>query len=190
LENEALLIYDEVQMGVGVTGTFWCHEQFGPEAQPDLIAFGKKMQVCGILGGPRVDEVHDNVFRVSSRINSTWGGNLVDMVRVDRILEIIEEDNVLENVQSVGAHFMHQLHAIGQEHPHVTNIRGRGLICAFDLPSRALRDQFLRHGMAHNVMFLGCAERTIRFRPTLTISQPEIDLGCSVIRTVLKELGV
>jgi L-lysine 6-transaminase len=189
-ENEALLIYDEVQMGMGCTGTFWCHEHFGPNARPDIISFGKKMQVCGILAGPKVDEVETNVFRVSSRINSTWGGNLVDMVRVDRIMEIMEEDNVLENVRTTGAYFQSKLHEISQEKPGVTNVRGRGLICAFDLPSRATRDEFIRRGREHNVLFLGCAERSIRFRPTLTITPAEIDLGIQAIRTVLTELGV
>jgi L-lysine 6-transaminase len=93
-ENEALLIYDEVQTGVGLSGKFWCHEHFGDKARPDIIAFGKKMQVCGILAGKRIDEVEHNVFNVSSRINSTWGGSLVDMVRATKILEIIQEDNL------------------------------------------------------------------------------------------------
>jgi L-lysine 6-transaminase len=91
-EHEALLIYDEIQTGVGLTGKFWCHQHFGPDARPDIIAFGKKMQVCGILAGKRLDEIEGNVFKVSSRINSTWGGNLVDMVRSSKIMEIIEED--------------------------------------------------------------------------------------------------
>jgi L-lysine 6-transaminase len=60
-EHEAMLIYDEVQTGVGLTGKFWCHEHFGEKARPDIIAFGKKMQVCGILASNRVDEVENNV---------------------------------------------------------------------------------------------------------------------------------
>jgi L-lysine 6-transaminase len=91
-EEDALLIFDEVQTGVGLTGTMWAHEQLG--VKPDILAFGKKMQVCGILATNRVDEVPDNVFRVSSRINSTWGGSLTDMVRATRYLEIIQEDNI------------------------------------------------------------------------------------------------
>jgi L-lysine 6-transaminase len=77
-KHEALLIYDEVQTGVGLTGKFWAHEHY---VKPDILAFGKKAQVCGILAGTRIDDLDTNVFRVSSRINSTWGGNLVDMVR-------------------------------------------------------------------------------------------------------------
>lgn len=70
-ENDALFILDEVQTGCGITGTAWAYQQLG--LSPDVVAFGKKTQVCGIMAGGRVDEVHDNVFHVSSRINSTWG---------------------------------------------------------------------------------------------------------------------
>ena len=71
-----------------MTGTAWAYQQLG--VMPDVVAFGKKTQVCGVMAGRRVDEVADNVFAVGSRINSTWGGNLVDMVRSRRILEVIE----------------------------------------------------------------------------------------------------
>ncbi len=189
LAHDILLIYDEVQVGVGVTGTFWAHEQFGPEARPDMIVFGKKMQICGLMAGPRVDEIPTNVFKVPSRINSTWGGNLVDMVRADKILSIIEDENVLANVQSSGEVLLHGLQQLSGVHSQVTNARGRGLICAFDLPSRAYRDAFIQHGLQHNTLFLGCAERTIRFRPTLTITADEVRMGLEVINAVLTELG-
>src|SRR5690625_7756624 len=80
---------------MGMTGKRWCCEHF--DVLPDLLAFGKKSQVCGVMAGPRIDEVKDNCFRLSSRINSTWGGNLADMVRSTHYLEIIEEENLLEN---------------------------------------------------------------------------------------------
>ena len=113
-ENDALFIFDEVQSGVGITGHFWAHQALGIE--PDLIAFGKKTQVCGVLAGPKLDEVDDHVFQVPSRINSTWGGNLVDMIRFDRILEVIEEDDLLANAAEVGQHLQHRLHGLAEEH--------------------------------------------------------------------------
>jgi L-lysine 6-transaminase len=189
LEHEALLIYDEVQVGVGATGTFWSFEQFGPDARPDIVAFGKKMQICGILAGTRVDEVEHNCFTVSSRINSTWGGNLVDMVRATRILQIIEEDRILEHVQVTGRYFLEQLQVVGAQFPGlVSNVRGRGFILAFDLPSTELRNRFIAEGMAQNVMFLGCGTHSIRFRPTLTMSKAEIDRGIEIIEDVLHKL--
>ncbi len=99
-ENDALFILDEVQTGCGLTGTAWAYQQLG--VHPDVVAFGKKTQVCGIMAGGRVDDIPDNVFAVSSRINSTWGGNLTDMVRSRRILEIIEEDRLVDRARMTG----------------------------------------------------------------------------------------
>ena len=183
-ENEALLIYDEVQTGVGLTGKFWCHEHFGEKARPDVLAFGKKMQVCGILAGTRIDEVEDNVFNVSSRINSTWGGNLVDMVRSAKIMEIIEEDNLCDNAAVVGEYLQSELLAIAAKHPIISNVRGKGLLTAFDFPNKPIRDKFIELALEQNVMYLGCGERSIRFRPALVIEKKHIDEGLEILQYV------
>jgi L-lysine 6-transaminase len=187
-EYEAMLIYDEVQTGVGLTGKFWCHEHFGEKARPDILAFGKKMQVCGILASNRVDEVENNVFRVSSRINSTWGGSLVDMVRSSKIMEIIEEDNLCENAAKMGEYLQDQLAEIAAKYPIITNIRGKGLLTAFDFPNAAIRDTFIEEGLKENVMFLGCGNKSIRFRPALIIEQKHIDAGLTILRKIVANL--
>jgi L-lysine 6-transaminase len=187
-ENEALLIYDEIQTGVGLTGKFWCHEHFGEHARPDIIAFGKKMQVCGILAGNRIDDIETNVFKVPSRINSTWGGNLVDMVRASKILEIIAEDNLCEKAMQTGAYLQQQLLRISQQHPIMSQIRGKGLLTAFDFPDHETRDKFIREGLKHHVMFLGCGDRTIRFRPALIIEQEHIDKGLNILEKIIAML--
>jgi len=187
-ENDCFLIYDEVQTGVGLSGKFWAHEHFGELARPDIIAFGKKMQVCGILVGPKVDEIQNNVFKVPSRINSTWGGSLVDMVRSTRILEIIEEDNLLANAGICGNYLQERLVELSKKNEKVRNVRGRGLITAFDFPSKEMRDQFITKGMEENVMFLGCGEKTIRFRPALIIEKKHIDTGIDVIEKIIQSL--
>ena len=186
-ENEALLVYDEVQTGVGLTGRFWCHEHFGELARPDIIAFGKKMQVCGILAGTRVDEIETNAFRVPSRINSTWGGSLVDMVRATKILEIIEEDQLLEQVAHTGTHLQTRLHDLAARYPAISNVRGRGLLCAFDLPDATFRDKFLKDSLAHGALFLGCGDRSIRFRPALIVTPGAIDTGMDIICRVMDQ---
>jgi len=187
-ENEAMLIYDEIQTGVGLTGKFWCHEHFGENARPDIIAFGKKMQVCGILASRRVDEVENNVFKVSSRINSTWGGSLVDMVRSSKIMEIIEEDNLCDNAAKVGEYLQDQLIDIAGRHPIISNVRGKGLLTAFDFPDKATRDKFINIGMENNVMYLGCGTRSIRFRPALIIEKNHIDEGLSILEKIVHTL--
>jgi L-lysine 6-transaminase len=187
-ENEAMLIYDEIQTGVGLTGKFWCHGHFGEKARPDILAFGKKMQVCGILASKRVDEVQNNVFKVPSRINSTWGGSLVDMVRATKILEIIQEDDLCENAAQMGTYLQNQLADIAKGHPAMSNVRGRGLMTSFDFPTKVMRDKFLQLGLEQNVMFLGCAEHTIRFRPALIIDKKNIDNGLTILRDIVGNL--
>jgi L-lysine 6-transaminase len=139
--HDVLLIFDEVQCGGGTTGRMWCCEHF--DVRPDLLAFGKKAQACGVMAGPRLDEVPDNVFRLSGRINSTWGGNLVDMVRATHILRLIEHDGLLAHAARVGGILLDALQELAREHPVISAVRGRGLMIAFDLPTRALRDSFI-----------------------------------------------
>ncbi|TKB96808.1 L-lysine 6-transaminase [Pedobacter cryophilus] len=184
-ENDALLIYDEVQTGLGLTGKFWCHQHFGEKARPDIIAFGKKMQVCGILAGKKLDEIETNVFNVPSRINSTWGGNLVDMVRSSKIMEIVEEDQLCDHAAEVGEYLQSQLLKIAETDERVANVRGRGLLTSFDFPTKDLRDKFVKTGMEQGVMFLGCGNQTIRFRPALIIQKEHIDEGMEVMKKVL-----
>ena len=187
-ENEALLIYDEVQTGVGLSGKFWCHQHFGEKARPDILAFGKKMQVCGVLASRRLDEIENNVFCAPSRINSTWGGNLVDMVRSSKILEIIHEDNLCENAAMVGQYLQDGLMAISLADNRITNVRGKGLLTAFDFKDNATRNRFIKEGMNQNVMFLGCGTQTIRFRPALIIEKKHIDEGLDLMQNILKKL--
>ncbi|WP_316793883.1 L-lysine 6-transaminase [Pedobacter frigoris] len=187
-ENDAFLIYDEVQTGVGLTGKFWCHQHYSEKARPDIIAFGKKMQVCGILVGNKVDQVEKNVFKVPSRINSTWGGNLVDMVRSTQILQIVAEDNLCDNAAVVGQYLKENLEKLAGKFDKMSNVRGKGLLCAFDFPEKAMRDAFISKGMENNVMFLGCGNQTIRFRPALCMEKKHIDEGISVMERILPAL--
>jgi len=186
-EHEALLIFDEVQTGVGITGAMWAHQAIG--VVPDVISFGKKSQVCGILAGPRVDEVPDNVFHTSSRINSTWGGNLVDMVRFTRFLEIIHEENLVENARLVGDYLIGLLHQLAIDYPEtISNVRGRGLMCAVDLPTAEERNAFRNTCYERGLLILGCGERSVRFRPALNITREVIAEGFAIIRSVLDEM--
>jgi L-lysine 6-transaminase len=178
-----LLIYDEVQTGVGMTGKFWAHEHF---VKPDILAFGKKAQVCGILAGKRVDEVETNCFHVSSRINSTWGGNLVDMVRFGRILDIIEEENLVDNAAKVGNYLQTRLEALADNHEYFSNPRGKGLFCAIDLPDTHSRNAVIKECMNNGLMILSCGPNTVRFRPPLTITQAQIDEGLDILEKAYK----
>ena len=183
-EFDALLIFDEVQTGCGLTGTAWAYQQLG--VAPDVVAFGKKTQVCGVMAGRRVDEIADNVFAVSSRINSTWGGNLADMVRSRRILEVIEADGLMEHAAEAGRYLHARLEELAADFPElVRDVRGRGLMRAFSLPSGEQRDELVRKLWDRHVVMLASGPDSVRFRPALTVSYSEIDDAVAAVRDAL-----
>jgi L-lysine 6-transaminase len=157
---------------------------------PDMFSFGKKTQVCGFASNDRILEEPENVFKVSSRINSTWGGNLVDMVRCRKFLEIIDEDGLVENARTVGDFLLSQLRELGAETGgKVTNIRGRGLFIAFDLADHVTRNRVLACWLQkHNTMALASGEKAIRLRPPLTLTREEAALGVKRLRSALTEI--
>jgi L-lysine 6-transaminase len=174
--RDALLIFDEVQTGLGLTGKWWAYEHFG--VLPDILCFAKKMQVGGMFAGPRLDEVPDNVFHVPSRINSTWGGSLVDMVRCTHILEVIVNEGLLDNAARRGKELLTGLEKLAERFPDlVTNARGRGLMCAIDLPSTEIRNDVIRRCFDDKMIVLSCGDHSVRFRPTLTVQTDAIEEG-------------
>ena len=179
-KHEFLLIFDEIQSGIGITGKMWAYEHHGIE--PDIIAFGKKTHVCGIIAGKRVDEIENNVFVESSRINSTFGGNLVDMVRCTRILEIIEEENLVKNAAQVGDKMIDGLEAVAAESKDVvSNVRGKGLMIAFDLPDQVKRDSMLDTMFDNGLLAMKSGDQSIRFRGMLDTPGEIIDQALEIV---------
>jgi len=183
-ENDILLIFDEVQTGLCTTGRTWCCQHF--DVQPDLLAFGKKVQVCGVMAGPRLDEVKDNAFRLPSRLNSTWGGNFTDMVRSTHYLRVIEKENLAANAEKVGAYFLEQLLDWQRGCDLVSAVRGRGLFIAFDLPDPKTRDDFWRKLFDAGLLVLKSGEHSIRFRPALDLTKQVVDESMEILRKQCK----
>lgn len=184
-EHDVLLIFDEVQAGMGITGKMWCCEHFG--VLPDLMSFGKKAQVCGVMAGPRIDEVKDNCFRMPSRINSTWGGNLCDMVRSTHYLRIIEKENLVENARVMGARLQSGVERIAAESGAISEVRGRGLMIAFTLPSKDARDQLWRRLYESGLLVLRSGESSLRLRPVLDITADVVDEALDLLSKAIKQ---
>ena len=187
-ENDILLIFDEVQTGIGITGKMWAYQNFS--VIPDVISFGKKAQVCGILANKeKLDQVEYHVFAESSRINSTFGGNFIDMLRFQLVLEIIEKENLLDNVQKQGAFLLEGLQKLQEKYPQlITNARGRGLMCAFDLPDTKMRNDFQEKLYEENVIILICGDQSLRFRPHLNVTQEDLQFALDKIDKIASQL--
>ncbi|MDR1966636.1 MAG: L-lysine 6-transaminase [Synergistaceae bacterium] len=178
-KNEMMLIFDEVQCGMGITGKMWAWQY---QVAPDIFTFGKKSQICGIAVGPKVDEVENNCFKVSSRINSTWGGTVVDMVRSTKYLEIYRDENILEYVSvTAGPALLKGLEKLRSEFPEIiSNVRGKGLMCAYDIKTPELRSKFLAECAKRHMLILPCGTHTVRFRPALNVPQEDIARGIEI----------
>lgn len=186
-ENDILMVYDEIQTGIGLTGRMWAFQHY--DVAPDIFCFGKKTQVCGIASNERIFDVDENVFRVSSRINSTWGGNLVDMVRAQRYFEVIAEERLVDNAAKVGQTILTGLESLSEKFPGlISNVRGRGLMIAFDLPSGDVRDQAIGKIEENGMLVLASGYQSIRFRPHLVVSAAEAEEGLSRIEKSLEQL--
>jgi L-lysine 6-transaminase len=183
---DCLLICDEVQTGYFGSGKPWMFQHYG--ITPDLFSFGKKSQQCGIMAGARIDQVPDNCFEKSSRINSTWGGNLVDMVRATRVLEVVRDDKLCENAAVMGERWLTAMQSMAGQLDMIGNPRGLGLLMAFDMPTADARNNLLNAMMENGMIGLGSGPRTVRFRPHLAITANDVDRALELTEKSLKSL--
>ncbi|MDD3627795.1 MAG: L-lysine 6-transaminase [bacterium] len=186
-KNNIIFIFDEVQSGMGLTGKWWAFQHCG--ITPDIVCFGKKSQVCGIMATDKLIKVKDNVFQECSRLNSTWGGNLVDMFRATKYLEIIQSENLVKNAEKMGALIMMHLDKLQKEFPaKISNVRGKGLMIAFDCKSPEQRHKLLGIMQKNLMIALPCGKKSVRFRPPLNISKSEVEKGMEILRKSLMAL--
>ena len=187
-DHQCLLLFDEVQTGFFGSGNVWFWQHQG--VAPDIVAFGKKSQVCGIYAGQRLDDVEHNVFRRSSRINSTWGGNLVDMVRSRRYIEIIVEDKLCQHVLELGEHVIAGMREIARSTGAFKNVRGVGSLIACTFETAESRDNMIKDLFNQNVIVLSCGDSAMRFRLPLIMTQSESDLLLNAVEAVASKTAV
>lgn len=171
---DVMFIFDEVQTGIGLTGKMWAYQHLN--FKPDMICFGKKTQTCGFCANSKIDEVEKNVFTESGRINSTWGGNIVDMVRFIILLKIIQEENLVENAAEVGDYLLSKL----QELP-LTHVRGKGLMIAFSFDNMDRRNEIIER-LSPYMLVLKSGYESIRLRPQLGFSFEDADQAVEFIK--------
>ncbi len=176
----AAFILDEVQTGVGMSGTLWAHEQLALPRPPDIVCFGKKMQMGGFFATPQFD------IKQFGRMYQTKNGDRARAMIAEAILRTVVDDGLLERVRSVGSHFLGGLEHLAAQHPRlVTQPRGLGLLLAFDLPSPTMRDEFLKRTLKRGVFASYTGTRSVRLRPHLITEIAHVDDALAVFDEVL-----
>ena len=170
----ACLIFDEVQTGFFATGHRWHCEWL--DVMPDIIVFGKKAQVSGIL----VNQGWSSIFSSSEvgRLCVTFDGDLVDMVRSYHVLKAIKKYKLDMNIYARGEQFLKACKSLS----FAKNVRGHGGILAFDLSNTKNRDIFTYECYEKGLLFNATAEKSIRFRPNLAVSIDEVDEAIDIMR--------
>ncbi len=173
-ENNVPLVIDEVQSGMGRTGKMWAVQNYN--VTPDIIAAGKALQVGASIA-------NNNLRPGEGSISSTWGGgHILDMAIGTKIISIIKRRNLLVNIKKQGEYMLKRLKELKQ----ITNIRGLGLITAFDLPNKKMRNDLIIECARNGLVILGCGEKSIRIIPPYIVSKEEIDQGIEIIEKSIK----
>ncbi len=180
----AMLVLDEVQTGVAATGKMWCHEHFELPEPPDLVAFGKKMQLGGFFARD------EHAITQFGRMYQTRNGDRARVMLSATVLETIAKEKLVERAASLGKYFLEGLNGLAAKFPKlVTEPRGRGLLMSFDMPTTAARDDLLKRAMKRGVMATYTGTRSVRLRPHLVTTEREADIAVSVLGDALAEMG-
>lgn len=159
------IIFDEVQTGFCSSGKKWYFQHI--DIEPDIVVFGKKSQVSGIMVKDSISTVFDN----PKRLSVTFDGDLLDMIRCKYIIKAINANNLCDNASAMGSLFVNELSNI----PGILNIRNCGLIIAFDLKSKEQRDKFFMNLFKNeNMLCNPTGDKSIRIRPNLAVTKHEI----------------
>ena len=171
------LIVDEVQSGMGRTGKWWAHQHFN--ISPDLMSSAKALQV-----GAAVTSKKFNVEPGS--ISSTWGGgHTLDLAIGLKTIQIIKKHNLLSHVTRLGSYLKKGLNNLNLE-----NVRGKGLMLAFDLKDKNTRNNLVIESLNQGLVILGCGEKSIRIIPPYIISRKERDKALEIIDTSNKKVNI
>ena len=181
-EHEALLIFDEVQCGVGRTGAFWAHEHYG--VLPDILCSAKPLANGLPIGAVLVTERVAEVIHPGDHGTTFAGGPFVTSV-ANVVVDRISDPAFLQRVQETGAYFKERLEAL--ENPHIVEVRGRGLMLGVQLDMPA--GPVVQAGYGHGLLLLNAGADVLRLVPPLIISKDEIDIAIDRLAAVLAEVG-
>ena len=172
-DTDTPLIFDEIQTGFCSTGKVWYFQNLN--IIPDIVVFGKKTQLSGIM----VNKKFSNIFKKPIRLEVTWDADLIDMVRCKFVIKALIKNNILKNVKERSDQLKEGLLKIRG----IKNLRNAGLLLAFDLENKNLRDKLVTSLFEKNMIVNPTKDNTIRLRPPLSVSTLEIDEAINIIKS-------
>lgn len=185
-ENNILLVFDEVQVGIGRSGKFWGYEKLGIE--PDILTSAKGL-AGGIPIGAMLCKDSCAVFEPGNHA-STFGGNPFACGAALAVLQTLEEESILQNVQQRGEQLRVKLRAIAYKYPHLfSEVRGWGLINGIELRSdiELTSIQLVKAAMEQGLLLAPAGPKVLRFVPPLIVSEQEVNQAASILETVLEQ---
>jgi len=172
------LICDEVQAGLGRTGKWWAYENFG--IVPDLMSSAKALQIGAAIANRKRFNVEPGA------LSSTWGGgSIIDLAIGLQTIRTIKKRKLLSNVKRMGALLKKGLVEMEKEHRIMDNVRGIGLMLAFDLADRKTRNSIVLEMLKRGVVVLGTGEKGIRVIPSYIVGTDEIHEFLEVLDSAL-----
>ena len=174
------LIFDEIQVGFGSTGKLWYFEHL--DIIPDMVLFGKKTQVSGLMTVEKYNGIFDREH--VDRLEVTWNSDTLDMIRSKYIIHAYEKYNILDNVTARGSEIVERLSQI----PTISGLRSKGLIIGFDLKDTETRNRFMKRLYDKGMICNSTGQRSIRLRPNLALSSEDAIYGCQLIEESLNEV--
>jgi 4-aminobutyrate aminotransferase len=185
-----LLVADEVQSGVGRTGSWWAIEQSG--VQPDMVCIAKGI-ASGMPLGVTLTKAEIMDWLPGSHA-STFGGNPVCIAAALATLDVIDGEGLLERANEMGGHMLRRMADWPAKHRLVGDVRGRGLMIGLELvsdkqskkPAAAERDRVVQMAFERGVLFLGSGASTIRIAPPLIANKAQADTAIDVIEECIQ----
>jgi predicted acetylornithine/succinylornithine family transaminase len=183
-EHGLLLIFDEVQVGMGRTGKFFAYQHYGVE--PDIMTLAKAL-AGGLPAGAMLAKKHVAESFSPGSHASTFGGNPVCMAAGIAVMKTLLQGTVLENCRNMGAYFMHGLELLKQRFPSIIKtVRGKGLIVGMELTieGKEIVSTCLKQGIIINCTL----DKILRFLPPLIVKKQEIDRCLKILEKIFAKL--
>ncbi len=182
-ERDILLIFDEVQCGMGRCGSLYAHDLYG--VKPDVMALAKGLG-CGIPVGAFVVGKKASQALVPGDHGTTYGGNPFATAGVSKVFDIFEKENLVEHVKNIGIYLNNKLNELSEKYPFIVDHRGMGLMqgLEFDRPVGPVVNKALEQGL----LLISAGSNIIRFVPPLIITEKNVDEMISILDSVLAEL--